>query len=215
MYRLIFVSLFALGNLVSSPQEHTFPQSAYMTPEQVREAMAAGTTADVSPYRLHDEIGARPGPTAAVYTPFVRVALAAKAAQRSNDDGSVPPHWPQWVTAPNVIVVFARPCGAQSCQVDDQTLEDDAPVSQVGIARLMETVELPRSATAFRAVAVTRELAFLDVLGGPPFENAILAATFEPEAFRPGLTVFASWTLAKTRFYSGGVISANDLRHWR
>lgn len=63
---------------------------------------------------------------------------------------------------------------------------------------------------------VTTDLGFLDAIGGPPFDNAALAAVFDPDRFRPGLDLLAYWTLPdRSRVVSGARLTDADLRSWR
>jgi hypothetical protein len=207
-----------MAGLIASPfQAPSLPDSAYLTPESMIQAVALGQKDDLVPYRLRHEIGVPPTQKTAVYTPFIRVALAARAAKLRTDTTFDASRLPQWVTAPDVLVVFGAPCAsALPCRYGDEEYDRDTPLTQVSVGPLLKTPQAPYAPGFVKARDISYDLSFLDVLGGPSFSNAMLAARFEPGALKPGLTLFARWTLPSgSLVYSGGVIAEADLRSWR
>jgi hypothetical protein len=75
-------TLFVIGSILSAPL--TAQPRTTLTPHDITEAIQWGERGDPAPYLLHNaqQPGTtNPGVVGVVYTPFVRVALAAKAAQ--------------------------------------------------------------------------------------------------------------------------------------
>jgi hypothetical protein len=88
--------------------------SSTLTPKDIHEAIEWGLTGDPSPYLLHHQDG-RTGNgvnsviVGAVYTPFLRVALAAKAARDKREDFTPADVKAAWIE-PVVYVAFRWYC---------------------------------------------------------------------------------------------------------
>jgi len=88
--------------------------SPTLTPKDIDEAIQWGLTSAPSPYLLHHEDG-RPGSgvnsviVGAIYTPFLRVALAAKAARDKREDFTSADVQGPWIE-PVVYVAFRWYC---------------------------------------------------------------------------------------------------------
>jgi hypothetical protein len=212
-----------------APSQATrFPESTILSQASLSEAVALGLRGDVDivPYFFSElHVGRHPHPRTAVYTPFVRVALAVQTARRRGavefDAGSLP----DWVTEPTVLVVFGGPCaGAPPCDFHGGQYDDLTPLTYVGIGPLISMPQVAHLSRRADAMATTTvhpfdvfdDLSFLHLIGGPPFEHARVAATFAPEGFQPGWTVFAQWTLpSRSHVLRGGIVTNADLAAWR
>lgn len=219
MPRILCIGTMLAGLVMPPPQAGTFPRSASLTPELIEQAVAEGMgDAVVAPYRLLSEIGTPPNQKAAVYTPFIRVALAARAARARGVEAFDAATLPQWVTAPQVLVVFSAPCrDAPPCSYHGFEFDDTTPLMQVSVAPGIPALAASGRRDIIPAAAISTDLSLLGLIGGPPFANARVAATFEPHTFGAGLTVFAAWSLddGKVIVYSGGRLTEADLRSWR
>jgi hypothetical protein len=216
MYWKVIAMLMAATVGQPVPQSTTLPQSAYLTRESINEAVDRGRTTDVAPYGLSQRVG--PPRSAVVYTPFIRVALAAMHARRRGNSDFDPSRLPEWMTNPLVYVAFSAPCGVEtpSCEIGGEQFDLHTPFSWVLIAPTV-VMRPPPGVGVSTPKQIIGDMTIFESLGGPPFGNVRLVAAFEPEAFRPGLTVFAQWPSpsGKTVALSGGRISETDLYQWR
>jgi hypothetical protein len=193
--------------------------------EIVEAALATGHAGEkVTPYRLRREVGYPRKQQVAIYTKFVRVALAAWTA-KSSGKHITQTSLPKWVTDDSVYVVFASPCpdGVPPCDLPWGRLGRGVAPTRVRIGPLiLDDLQryLPReaanSANSFvNADGVTTNLQFLDAIGGLPFDDAFVVATFNPQDFVPGLGVYALWQFDGIRAVVGGTVTDVELRAWR
>jgi hypothetical protein len=179
----------------------------------VQASIEEGTTGAVSPYRLRAEIGQPSSQRVAIYTPYVRVALAAAQAAREQRPLHVD-DLPAWVTEPVVYVVFRAPCANPPCEYEGLRLDPALPPAAVRVGPLLSTDNAAESTVD--AIKVVHDLSFLNAIGGPPFENAVVMAVFRSEDLRLRTSVYARWDVSATvRAYSGGQIRQDDVRTWK
>jgi hypothetical protein len=199
-------------------QSGGFPESAVLSPDSSALAMSLGVKGELAPYRLSHEIGRGTHPKIAVYTPFVRVGLTARAAlgrgSRKTDVSKL-----GWIADPVVLVVFGAPC-TDDCQYGANFVPPDATPTEVVVGPLLKGPEAwvggDEGERYVNALWMTDDLSILDEIGGVPFEHARAIGAFTPESLRPGMTVFARWTFPdRSRAYSGGVITQADVSRWR
>lgn len=194
-----------------------FPQSTVLSGEDIQEAVVRGQDAEVLPYLLRQRpIGGGARPKAVIYTPFVRVALAARARVLTFDGSTIVSQVaPQWIASPEVLVVIGSPCpGEPACVHGDVVV----PIAE-GQSRLYirHQVDPPSSGPAAVATPL-RVLPLRDLqwLGTIPVEEPTVAATFSPQEFRAGSLVVAEWgRWDSVRFVAGGYIQGAELETWR
>jgi hypothetical protein len=191
-----------------------FPDSVALNPELISLALEEARTGQIRPYRLYK--GGHRSADAAVYTPFIRVALAAQLAFRRENAELDPADLPTWITEPVVWVVFPPPClpGCPPAFIHD---DDHRRLGVVGISEDMSNRAMPVA----RPIRVLQDMTQFARLGVLPFADASVAAAFQPLLFRSGWTVFALWTFSDSRgsylggAYSSGLIASADLATWR
>jgi len=194
-----------------------FPQSTVLSGEDIEEAVVRGRNGDVAPYLLNRPIGGGPRPKAVIYTPFVRVALAAMAQVLTFDGSTMSSQVaPQWIASPEVLVVIGSPCpGEPACEVGDVVV----PIAE-GPTRIYirHQVNPPPSSGPSAIAAPLRVIPLRDLqwLGTIPLEEPAVAATFSPQEFRSGSLVRAEWgRWDSTVFVAGGYIQRAELETWR
>jgi hypothetical protein len=197
------------------------PTRSALTIEEVRAAIEWGTTAEPRPYLLHalgppgpDGVRATGGYAGAVYTPFVRVAFAARAARRQGRAIGVH-DIPAWLTAPVADIAL----GFGSAPPGRETLPKEATVAVVPRSMAVSCREPP--STLFDPVSLTHDGSLLERFGAEvPVENLAWVATYPLEALRTDLAFVAcrwvdlgaaGWTTQESR----GGIAPKDLKYWR
>lgn len=198
--------------------EPRFPRSTVLTGDDIEEAIVRGRASEVTPYLLNRVIGGGSIPRAAIYTPFVRVALAAMAGRLTFDGARILSEVaPQWIASPDVLVVFGSPCpGEQICEFGGEAV-DPRGVSPTRI--YIHPQDGSRSspgpgnvATPIRVVPMSD----LRWLGTIPVNEPVVAATFSPHEFRDGSAVVAEWGRRDgISFLAGGRIQQTELDIWR
>lgn len=184
MMRLV-VLIIAVGTLGSSSLARQAAPVPGLSGEAIEKAIALGIAGRAAPYVF---AGSR---QAVLYTPLVRVALAAHTLYQRRQLVLEPAHLPPWVAAPRIWVVFSRPCPGptevRAClDYDwrrDATLDialDVAPFTSATAARV-------------EPAAIVHELEFLSIVGGPPSDESVVAAAFAADAVKPGLWATALW----------------------
>ena len=189
---------------------HALPlQQRDLTPDPV----AFGATHEVKPYALWE--GKRLN--GFVYTPFIRVAMAARAAAKRGTtlDAST---LATLLSDPSVYVVM------RWSSEDEQRARGDAPntkpVVRVGITPEHYPLVKP---WLVEPLWFTRDLSVLERFGAPsPFSDSAVVAAFPREALKPG-----SWIMAYVNVPEGPLqigqhtpmrgapITEKDLAVWR
>lgn len=196
-----------------------FPQSTLLSAHDIKEAIARGQSDEVTPY-LITGLGGGGGSKwkAAIYTPFTRVALASRARLLTFDGTTMFFQGArQWIASPEVLVVFTKPCpGEPKCEFSGVAVDPirEPPtkiyVQQQG-TRLSPSAA-PMVTPALRVIPLSE----LQWLGTIPVEEPIVAATFNPEAFRSGAKVAAEWGhWDSVTFIVGGHLHEAELETWR
>ena len=195
-----------------------FPQSTVLSGEDIEEAVLRGRNGEVLPYLINRSIGGGPKPKALVYTPFVRVALAAKAGVLTFDGSTVLSQVAQqWIASPEVLVIIGSPCPRKpGCQVGGDIVDPNA-VSPTRLY-IRHRVHPPQSSVPATVATPIRVLQLRDLgwLGTIPVEEPVVAATFSPEEFRAGSSVLAEWgRWDSITFFAGGHIQGAEVETWR
>jgi hypothetical protein len=208
--------LATLAMLALSVQTTT---SVELSQQDVAQALADGARNEqdlpLRPFLLERRYGRPPGPTVAIYTPYLRIALASRVAHRQKKS-LTPADLPEWITSPNLLIVFRAPCPSGNCTYEHtrvHTYTPDMPPSFVFSGPFTTTDDHTRPRTP--PLGIERDLAFLDVIGGKPFDDAVLAATFAIDTVQPATSLVARWDFGKDHVFSGGQVTAADLQQWR
>lgn len=193
-----------------------FPQSTVLSGEDIEEAIERGRNGDVAPYLISGLGGGGGRPMAAIYTPFVRVALAAAARLLTYDGATILfQAGPQWMASPEVLVVFGRPCpGNSACEAGGVVID---PMAESPTRVYLEQTQPPSSGPRPMATPV-RVLPLRDLqwLGAIPVEGPVVAATFSPKDFKAGAKVAAEWGhWNSVRWVVGGYLQQAELDTWR
>lgn len=196
-------------NLQISPPS----ESVQLDEASLREAIAFGETSEPEPYLLYPGPGPDVDPTMAVYTPFIRVALAAHVARQRGEHLEVST-LPRWVVERDIHVVI-RPADRSAAMArllfpDDPPLAQ-TPLTQIGLQR--RDSKLPLQSIPPRWT--TTDLSYLAALGGRPFPDAVAAAAFDPDFMVTGLDVYAWWRKQNQFFPSLGMVDPDETKHWR
>jgi hypothetical protein len=201
----------------SSYHVSRFPHSTILSGDDIEEAVDRGRSGDVAPYLLNRPIGGGPKPKAVIYTPFVRVALAAMAQVLTFDGSTMLSQVaPQWIASPEVLVVIGSPCpGESACQVGDVVVPIAESPTRLYIRHQVNPSESSGPAAVASPIRVV-PLRDLQWLGSIPVEEPVVAATFNPQEFRAGSLVRAEWgQWDRIVFVAGGYIQEAELDTWR
>lgn len=207
-----------LATPTSSQTLPRFPQSTVLSGDDIEEAVERGRSGQVRPYLISSPIGGGSTPRVVIYTPFVRVALAAMARLLTFDGSTLSSQVaPQWISSPEVLVVIGSPCpGEPACEFGGEVVDPSA-VSPTRLYIRHQT-NLPRSSAKAVVAIPVRLLALDDLrwLGSIPVKDPVVAATFSPQEFRVGSSVVAEWgRWDSTVFSAGGRIQGAELDAWR
>lgn len=181
------------------------PPAPHLTEEAIDRALTKGLAGLATPHRTV---------SAAIYTPLVRVALAAEAAFQRSHVYLRPEDLPPWITSPHIWVVFREPCRKPDGCMRSTGVPEYYPGQPAAEIAVDDHPTRPPTADRVRPVKVTSDLSFRSDIGGLPFEDAVLAAAFEPQGLRPGRWVFAYWVLRDglSRGYASARITDAVLR---
>jgi hypothetical protein len=200
--------------------------SPTLTPKDVNEAIEWGLTSNPSPYLLHHEDG-RPGTgvnsviVGAIYTPFLRVALAAKAARDKREDFTPADVKAAWIE-PVVYVAFRWYCCVDRDHGNDLAAWDPSkPPVDYEIAVPGDRV-LGGRVTA-SPLWVRHDISLLASFGGdPPYRDVVLIAAYPMSALStsPDFVIYREWPSAtsptgKDRGMIVGRVTPGDLTRWR
>jgi hypothetical protein len=194
----------------------TLPLST-LTGKDIDEAIRWGVTGSPTPYVLHHEdgrpgIGVSPGFVGAVYTPFLRVALGAKAARDRGDEFTRADVKAAWIE-PVVYVAFRWNCCEELPPVDFKIAVPGDNVLRAN-SRLRVTT---------RPLWITQELSLLASFGGEsPYSDTVLVAAYPISALSasPDFVIYREWPSArvsagKDTALIAGRVTPDDLRRWR
>jgi hypothetical protein len=182
----------------------------------IEEAVERGQNDDVKPYVISHQIGGGSGPKAVVYTPFVRVALAAMAGALTFDGSRVSSQVaPEWISSPEVLVVIGSPCGEPVCEFGGEVVDPIAasPTRLYIRHRVDSRSSVPPTEAGPIRLLQLRDLRWLGTI---PVKAPAVAATFRPQEFRDGSKVVAEWgRLDHITFLAGGNLQGPELETWR
>ncbi len=155
------------------------------TRPRVEEAIEWGLSGDPSPYLLRHAGGVAPNPVivGAIYTPYLRVALAAKAARAAGQAFTINDVSPE-LTEPTIYVAFRWYC----CDHDRPDASSFNPFEPFDyqIARVPQTSHLPTDGELRSAVPplwIRRDVSLLAGFGGRlPFDDVVLVAAYPVDA---------------------------------
>lgn len=176
------------------------------------EAVRLGEVSEPAPYLLYHDPGSDEA-TMAVYTPFIRVAMAAHAARKRGGRVDVTT-LPRWVVERDILLVV-RPADGSAAMARllfpaDPPLAQTPP-TQIGLQR--RDSKLPFQSIPPRWT--TTDLSYLAALGGRPFPDAVAAAAFDPDLMVTGLDVYAWWRKQNDFFPSVGMLEPEVTSGWR
>ena len=227
---LMVVALAVAGQSPTSAIES--PQHA-LSAHDIDEAIDWGRSGEPQPYLLR-HIGDsphHPNPVVvgAVYTPFLRVALAAQDAWRRGQMFTVA-DVDETLLEPSIYVAFRWYCCDRDHPSPDSFRPFDPPDHQVALVPRTTHSPTPRElASAERPLWIRRDISLLDRFGGGlPFSDVVLIAAFPLNA----LTADHHFVIYRTgsadrlpRIDEGaspkwgtlriGAIRAEELRWWR
>jgi hypothetical protein len=159
-----------------------FPQSTVLSGEDIEEAVVSGRNGEVQPYLLNRTIGGGSRPRAVIYTPFVRVALAAMARVLTFDGSTILSQVaPQWIASTEVLVVIGSPCpGEPVCEFGGDVV-DPIAVSPTRLY-IRHQVNPPRSSVTAAVATPIRVIPLRDLrwLGTIPVEPAATSSYGSP-----------------------------------
>jgi hypothetical protein len=220
------LSCVACAILIGTPPVAAQTSSA-LTPREIDEAIDWGTRGDPTPYLLHhsaqpDRIN--PVIVGAIYTPFLRVALAAKAARsagRSFDASEVAPS----LVEPVFYVAFRWYCCVDSVHgADLATWDPSTPPTDYKIAvpgdRFLGSHTQPRVMAS--PLWIKRDLSMLTSFGGDlPYGDVVLIAGYSLNVLSTSsdFVIYRQWHTATsptehTRILVGRV-TPDELARWR
>lgn len=208
--------LVALASASAAPRAQQSTGGTHPAPgldeASLAEAVRLGETSEPAPWLLYHDPRSDEA-TMAVYTPFVRVAMAAHAAKRRGGRLDMTT-LPGWVVERGIHVVirpFSRSAGAAS-----QLFPDDPPLARTPPTHI--GLQQRDSKVPSRSIPprwTTTDLSYLAALGGRPFPDAVAAAAFDPDVMVAGLDVYAWWRKENHFFPSLGLLHPEEMKHWR
>lgn len=200
----------------SATQPGRFPHSTSLTSADLAEAVALGERQDVTPYIVGRGVG-RQTPNLVVYTPFLRLALAARRGLvQSSSTDSLSRLAEYGLPSSEVLVIIGSPCpGRTRCEFSGRTVDPraDAP-SRLYISNSLNPSpsSVPIEAAPIRVMRPSD----LEWLGDVPIEEPVIAATFNATQMRANAYVVAEWgSRYDVTFVAGGVLRQSELDNWR
>jgi hypothetical protein len=192
-----------------------------LTREDIDAAIKWGTQGSPAPYRLHhrrpDPAQTNPVVVGAVYTPFLRVALAAKAAHQRGHSFAVSD------VPPSLIEPVAYVAVRWYCCVDRDHGDDLAswhPLVPFDYKIAVPGDRLPRTLNLVTPLWVSRDLSILSNFGAEvPYEDIVLIAAYPMSALKADMDIVIYREVRegdrRRVFVENGRIAAEDLARWR
>lgn len=197
------VSSLALGAQAPAP----------LSPKLIADAIELGTYGEPAPYRLRHAGGRTPNPVVvgAIYTPYQRVALAARTARMAG----------RTFTEADVTALLIEPvfyvafrwycCGAeQDKDTFNPLVLSDYKIALVP-ARGLSPLAPQNLQEATQPVWIRRDVSLLDPFGGVPYDDVVLVAAYPMEA----LTADRHFVIHRQMDVRFGRILASELASWR
>jgi hypothetical protein len=212
-------TLWALLLVLAIPRAN-LGQPAALTRASLDDAIAWGVLEDPQPYPLRS--WSRPGVVGsgrlgAIYTPFLRVALASKAARlagRPFDASHVPSAWVE----PVVYVAFRW----YRVNEDPATFNPFAYTDQqIAGPNLKPPTLDPALRILTDPLWVSRDLTLLAPFGELPYQDIIVIAAYPLSALTSGhdFVIYREWLepghLAPSRHIRAGRVLPEEVRRWR
>ena len=183
-----------------------------MPTEEIVSAIALGQEGNPKPYQATYSGAYTAG---VVYTPFIRIAVAARLARQAGRHFGIDDVQP-WMASPEVWVAlrwFPRDAPGYSADLVAQaTAEHQHPVVQM----------VPKGFGPKDVDAVdplwTKGPDALAALGPPPFDDIVAVAAFPREALEPGRDIIVYYTVSSStgRKYPGRAIRLEtDVSAWK
>lgn len=187
-----------------------------LTREEIAAAIEWGRTARPASYALRNNAGVRVG---AVYTPYLRVALASRAAAESNQDFGPKDVTPRLIdprgpgpTGEALVYIAMRVDGIDSAAHPEASPE---------VRLLRDTFDGASAASVTTAaggtVGLGRRIAPVYMQFGLELEAVYSVASFHREQLQAGMQVelFDRAHGQRWKESTRGIITASDLSHWR
>jgi hypothetical protein len=175
------IILATLASVVSAQPRET------LTAKDIAEAIEWGLHGEPTPYLIHnfqrEPDVVNQGVMAVLYTPFLRVALAAKAAATVGDTFE-PDDVTDEIIAPVFYVAFRWYCCVDLLHGDRENWHPRTPPFNYKIAEPGDPAAQLRGLVTQKPLWVTRELTPLNGLGELPYDDLVLIAGYPMSALR-------------------------------
>jgi hypothetical protein len=202
-------------------------RSDTLAPQDIEEAIKWGMDGDPTPYLLHHKgLAGKQNPVivGAVYTPFLRVALAAKAARAAGRDFTSR-DVTRSLIEPVVYVAFRWYCCVDPAHGNDlDSWDPSRPPVDYKIA--VPGDRSPGSPSSLRLASplwTTRDTSLLTTFGGaPPYRDVVMLAAYPMAALTNGadFVIYREW--GSPNLPEGGSasiligeVTPDDLTQWR
>jgi hypothetical protein len=191
-----------------------------LTHEDIDAAIKWGTQGSPAPYLLHhrrsDPAKANPVVVGAVYTPFLRVALAARAAHQRGHSFAVS-DVPSSLIEPVAYVAVRWYCCVDRDHGDD--LASWHPLVPFDYKIAVPGDRFPRPLNLVTPLWVSRDLSILSNFGAEvPYKDIVLVAAYPMSALKADMDIVIYREFREGDRGSGfanGRITAQDLARWR
>jgi hypothetical protein len=189
-----------------------------LTPEDIDAAIKWGTQGTPAPYLLHyrrsDPAKINPVVVGAVYTPFLRVALAAKAAHQRGQSVAVS-DVPSSLIEPVAYVAVRWYCCVDRDHGDD--LASWHPLVPFDYKIAVPGDRFPTTLNLVTPLWVSRDLSILPNFGAElPYQDIVLIAAYPVSALKADMDLVIYREFATGgRGFENGRITAEDLARWR
>jgi hypothetical protein len=192
-----------------------------LTPQDIDAAIKWGTQGSPAPYVLHyrrpDPAKVNPVVVGAVYTPFLRVALAAKAAHQRGHSFAVS-DVPSSLIEPVAYVAVRWYCCVDRDHGDD--LASWHPLVPFDYKIAVPGDRFPSPLNLVTPLWVSRDLSILSNFGAEvPYKDIVLIAAYPMSALKADMDIVIYREVREgdrgRRFIENGRIAAEDLARWR